>query len=891
MTGILHVGLAALGAAIAVGIDRHEGVGGRRTQSRRGDEDYGPVDPGDRLRRGDRVLRAVPREVSAEREAATDDYHDRRCMTARRRRRPGRGDRPDVRRGLAAPDRPDHQLRHRLRAAVLARLQAVLRMLEKRRQQIAAGPGEHREDQRRARRIEAAAPGHPGRGARRRRHELIDEARDVATRCSEQETQRAVATAEQIVAKAREAADAGARAHAGRLRREVGRLVVQTTAAVTGKVLTPDDQRRLAEETARQLAAVVGRRAIGDEDHDEQSADATARAAVPAVPGRRRARRGPRRGRSCSGSLDGRPPRRARRPVALSAAGAARSRRGTAPTSRARRRSPTTCARDDRGATWRALYGAGDRHVVHARTRRSSAACASQSAATSTTAASGPAGCARVALLRPAIGGGEVRHMANLIQEIEAQIAGAKTAAAKQNVGVIREIGDGVARVEGLGDVMLNEMLDFGHGITGLALNLEETEVGVIILGDYTKLQEGDEVRATGKLLQVPVGKGLLGRVVNTLGEPVDGKGPIASDVAYPVEKIAPGIMRRRPISQPVQTGIMADRRDDPDRARPARADHRRSLHRQDHHLHRHDHQPGAPEPGRGGGRRQGLSSALLHLCRHRPEAVDDRPLISVLEEAGAMPYTIVLAAPAVGFRDEPVSGAVRRRRHGRVVHGQRHGRADRLRRSLQARGGLSSGVARAEAAIRPRSLPGRRLLSAQPPARTRGARRRTVRQRLADGAADHRDAGRRRLRLHSDERHLDHRRSDLPGNRPVLPGHPAGDLGRHLGFARRIGRADQGDETGRRPLKGDLAQFRELAAFAQFGSELDATTQAKIDRGKRIVELFKQPQYNPVPVEVQVAVLWAVQNGYVDDVPVERIKEFQAGSTEFLTTREGRRC
>ena len=126
------------------------------------------------------------------------------------------------------------------------------------------------------------------------------------------------------------------------------------------------------------------------------------------------------------------------------------------------------------------------------------------------------------------------RFMATLLQEIEAQIAGVKTTTAKQNVGVVREIGDGVAKIEGLTDAMLNEMLDFGHGITGLALNLEETEVGVIILGDYTQLKEGDEVRTTGKLLQVPVGKGLLGRVVNTLGEPLDGKGPIKSDVDLP---------------------------------------------------------------------------------------------------------------------------------------------------------------------------------------------------------------------------------------------------------------------------------------------------------------------------------------------------------------------
>src|SRR2546430_527395 len=148
--------------------------------------------------------------------------------------------------------------------------------------------------------------------------------------------------------------------------------------------------------------------------------------------------------------------------------------------------------------------------------------------------------------------------MSTLLQEIEAQISGVKAGTAKQNVGTVREIGDGVAKIEGLTDAMLNEMLDFGNGITGLALNLEETEVGAIILGDYTKIEEGSEVRTTGKLLQVPVGKAMLGRVVDALGQPVDGKGPIKSDVAYPVEKIAPGIIKRRPVSQPVQTGIMA---------------------------------------------------------------------------------------------------------------------------------------------------------------------------------------------------------------------------------------------------------------------------------------------------------------------------------------------
>src|SRR5215208_4969878 len=148
--------------------------------------------------------------------------------------------------------------------------------------------------------------------------------------------------------------------------------------------------------------------------------------------------------------------------------------------------------------------------------------------------------------------------MSSLLEEIEAQIAGAKVSVQKQNVGVVRECSDGVAKIEGLTDAMANEMLDFGNGIVGLALNLEETEVGAIILGEYTAVREGQEVRTTGRLLQVPVGKGLLGRVVNALGQPLDGKGPVKSETAYPVEKIAPGIIRRKSVSQPLQTGIMA---------------------------------------------------------------------------------------------------------------------------------------------------------------------------------------------------------------------------------------------------------------------------------------------------------------------------------------------
>ena len=148
--------------------------------------------------------------------------------------------------------------------------------------------------------------------------------------------------------------------------------------------------------------------------------------------------------------------------------------------------------------------------------------------------------------------------MSNILQELESEIAALKTSVSKSNVGIVRETGDGVAKVEGLSDVMLNEMIEFPGGLFGLALNLEETEVGCVLLGDGLHVKEGDEVKSTGRLLSVPVGKGLLGRVVNTLGEEIDGKGAIDSTEQYPVEKIAPGIIPRQSVSVPVQTGIMA---------------------------------------------------------------------------------------------------------------------------------------------------------------------------------------------------------------------------------------------------------------------------------------------------------------------------------------------
>jgi F-type H+-transporting ATPase subunit alpha len=477
--------------------------------------------------------------------------------------------------------------------------------------------------------------------------------------------------------------------------------------------------------------------------------------------------------------------------------------------------------------------------------------------------------------------------MANLLQEIQAQIAGAKATPARQNVGVIREIGDGVAKIEGLTDAMLNEMIDLGHGITGLALNLDETEVAVIILGDYTRLGEGDEARTTGKLLQVPVGKGLLGRVVNTLGEPVDGKGPIKSDAAYPIEKIAPGIIRRAPVRQPLQTGIMA-------------IDAMIPIGRGQRELIIGDRSTGKTTVCID----TIINQARLNRAAETAGDQDFRPLyciyvaigqkqssiaqlISVLEKNDAMPYTIVLASPASDSAASqylaPFAGAAMGEwfmdngMDALIIYDDlsKHAVAYRqislvLKRpsGREAYPGdvfyLHSRLL--ERAARVGEKYGNGSLTALPIIETKAG---DVSAYIPTNVISITDG---QIFLETD--------LFYQGIRPAIS----------VGISvSRVGSAAQlkGMKQVAGQLKGDLAQFRELAAFAQFGSELDPKTQAQIDRGKRITELFKQPQYSPVPVEVQIAVIGMVQVGYMDDVPVDRVKEFQERATEFLITRK----
>ena len=477
--------------------------------------------------------------------------------------------------------------------------------------------------------------------------------------------------------------------------------------------------------------------------------------------------------------------------------------------------------------------------------------------------------------------------MSNLLQEIEAQIAGAKTATAKQNVGTVREIGDGVAKIEGLTDTMLNEMLDFGNGVVGLALNLEETEVGAIILGDYTKVSEGSEVRTTGKLLQVPVGKGLLGRVVNVLGQPVDGKGPIKETAFYPVEKIAPGIIKRKSVSQPLQTGIMA-------------IDAMIPIGRGQRELIIGDRSTGKTTIG---------VDTMINQARinKAAEAAGDknfRPIysiyvavgqkqsniarvIGILEEAGALPYTIIVVASASDSATNqylvPFTGAAMGEwfmdngMDALIIyddlskHAVAYRQVSLILKRPSGREAYPGDVFYLHSRLLERSARvsekyGNGSLTALPIIETQAG---DVSAYIPTNVISITDG---QIYLETD--------LFYQGIRPAVS---VGLSVSRVGSAAQVKAMKQ--VAGR--IKGDLAQYRELAAFAQFGSDLDAKTQAILERGKRVVELFKQQQFNPMPVEVQAAVLWTMQNNFLDDVAVDKIKDFQTKLVDFLGTRK----
>jgi F-type H+-transporting ATPase subunit alpha len=478
--------------------------------------------------------------------------------------------------------------------------------------------------------------------------------------------------------------------------------------------------------------------------------------------------------------------------------------------------------------------------------------------------------------------------MSNILQELESKIESIQSASTtKANVGVVREIGDGVAKIEGLSAAMLNEMLEFPGGIYGLALNLEETEVGAIILGDYTSISEGDEVKTTGRLLQAPVGKALLGRVVNALGQPLDGKGPIDAKEFYPVENIAFGIIERKSVSQPVQTGIMA-------------VDAMIPIGRGQRELIIGDRATGKTTIAID----TILNQAKINKAGEESGDANFRPLYSiyvavgqknsniarvlaVLEKNDALKYTIIVAAAASDAATDqylaPFAGAaigewfMNNGMDALIVfddlskHAAAYRQVSLLLKRPSGREAYPGDVFYLHSRLLERSARlnekfGNGSLTALPIIETQAG---DVSAYIPTNVISITDG---QIYLETD--------LFYQGIRPAIS---VGLSVSRVGSAAQIKAMKQ--VAGK--IKGDLAQYRELAAFAQFGSDLDARTKATLDRGQRIVELFKQTQYQPMYVQLQAAVLWAMQKGYLDPIPVDRVKEFQLKLQEFLSTRK----
>jgi len=477
--------------------------------------------------------------------------------------------------------------------------------------------------------------------------------------------------------------------------------------------------------------------------------------------------------------------------------------------------------------------------------------------------------------------------MSTILEDIESKIAGLKTVATRTNVGIVREIADGVATIEGLSDVMLNEMIEFSTGVYGLALNLEETEVGAVVLGDFTSISEGDEVKTTGRLLEVPVGKGLLGRVVNILGEAIDGKGPIKSDVAYPVEKIAPGIIKRQSVSQPLQTGIMAV-----DAMVPIGRGQReliigdRATGKTTIAVDAMISQARANRAAEAAGDKDFRPVYSIYVAIGQKNANVAR-VVSTLEEAGALPYTIVISSPASESATNqylaPFAGAAMGEwfmdngMDALIIfddlskHAVAYRQVSLILRRPSGREAYPGDVFYLHSRLLERSArlseaAGDGSLTALPIIETQAG---DVSAYIPTNVISITDG---QIYLETD--------LFYQGIRPAIS---VGLSVSRVGSAAQIKAMKQVAGT----IKLDLAQYRELAAFAQFGSDLDARTKSQLDRGKRIVELFKQPQYNPYSVEIMVVLLWGMKNGKFDAIEPDHIGKYRAEAVEFFQNRK----
>lgn len=462
--------------------------------------------------------------------------------------------------------------------------------------------------------------------------------------------------------------------------------------------------------------------------------------------------------------------------------------------------------------------------------------------------------------------------MADLIKQIEKEISGLKLKSLKQNVGTVVEVGDGVVKIEGLSDVGALEMISFPKGITGLALNLEEDYIGAIVLGDFTGIKEGDQVTTTGKSLEVPVGDQLIGRVVDALGQPIDGKGPLGTKLKYSVEKIAPGVIARQSVNTPIQTGIKAI-----DALIPIGRGQRQLII---------------------GDRNTGKTTIAIDTIINQKDVIciyvaigqktsKIAQIAAKLEELGAMDHTIIVAAsasdPATMQYIAPYAGVamgeyfMENGKDALIIyddlskHAWAYRQVSLLLRRPSGREAYPGDVFYLHSRLLERSARlseefGGGSMTALPIIETQAN---DVSAYIPTNVISITDG---QIYLEPD--------LFFAGVRPAL----------NIGISvSRVGGAAQTKAmkqvSGR--LKLDLAQFRELQAFAQFASDLDPKTRDQIERGRRITEVLKQPPYSPVALEEQIVSLWAVTNGYLDAIDVSKVSDFEQKYVNFLKLRQ----
>jgi F-type H+-transporting ATPase subunit alpha len=446
---------------------------------------------------------------------------------------------------------------------------------------------------------------------------------------------------------------------------------------------------------------------------------------------------------------------------------------------------------------------------------------------------------------------------------IREQIENYESQISVDETGTVITLGDGIARVYGLDKVMAGELLSFPHNVAGIAMNLEEDQVGVVILGEYTELKEGDEVKRTGRIMSVPVGDAMIGRVVDSLGRPIDDKGPIASDQFIALERLAPGVIDRQPVREPMATGLKA-------------IDSMIPIGRGQRELIIGDRQTGKTAVALDtiiNSKGNNLICIYNAIGQKRSSIAQ---VVKILEDAGAMEYTIVVAASAsepapmqyispyaataIGeyFRDT--------KRHALVIyddlskHAASYREISLLLRRPPGREAYPGDVFYLHSRLLERSAKlsdklGAGSLTALPVIETQAG---DVSAYIPTNV----------ISITDGQIYLE---TDL-FNQGVRPAVNVGLSVSRVGGSAQIKAMRQVAGT----LKLELAQYRELAAFAQFGSDLDKATQAQLNRGQRLVELLKQNQFSPLPFSKQILIIFAGTGGFLDDLPVNQVRDFE---------------